>query len=240
MRSSIKFILKIFTGLLILTIIIFLILFLKNLYDIKTGKLNIEDYQNDFSKIDSTETLSIEELTINYKTLITGNFPSYGAEDPELTIIEFGSFSCPYSKQVSNTIRKMMLKYKDNVKFIYRDFPIDELYPDSSALALAGKCANEQNKFWAFHDKMFSNQDINYYESAIQSGLNGDKFVQCIKAQTYKNQIIKDLEDGLNSGVRGTPTFFFIKKGSETEPAMQEGVIPEDVFDNIINKLLNL
>jgi len=234
MKAGIKFILKIFAILFGAILLIFLILFLKNLYDIKTGKLIIENFTE--SKQENTS----QKQDIDYKKLISEDSAFYGAKDPKLTIIEFGSFSCPYSKQVSDTIRKMMLKYKDDVKFIYRDFPIDELYPDSSALSLAGKCANEQEKFWPFHDKMFSNKNTNYYENAVQSGLNETQFIQCIKSQTYEKQILKDLEDGLTSGVRGTPTFFFIKKGFEEEPAIAEGVIPEDIFENIINKLLNL
>jgi len=133
-----------------------------------------------------------------------------------------------------------MLKYKDSVKFIYRDFPLDDVYPDSSSLGMAGRCADEQGKFWAFHDKMFGSDIKNSYAAAIQIGADGERLLGCVRQQKYLSSLEKDLLDGLNSGVRGTPTFFFIKKGAENEPLRVEGAIPQNVLEELISKLLEV
>ncbi|MCG2694059.1 DsbA family protein [Candidatus Parcubacteria bacterium] len=232
MNSSGKFILKLLGILLILGLVIFLIQVGKYYFQIKTGTISGEN-SGGFSAIKA----DTEQPKYNAEEIISADAPSFGTDIPDLTIIEFGSFSCPSSKEVSSVARNLMLEYKDKIKFIYRDFPIDELYPESSALALIGKCANEQNMFWQLHDKLYqSNADP---QTAIkQIALDESKFWACVSAKKYVSQIESDLFAGLNNGVRGTPTFFFIKKGYEDKPIRVEGAIPKETFEGIIEKLL--
>ncbi len=202
-------------------------------YKIKTGKISPAYHFSAAKKTSGATALSAAEI-LNSKA------PFYGSADPQLTIVEFGNFSCPYSKEEAPVARKMMMKYKSQIKFIYRDYPMDDIYPDSSALALAGKCAAEQNTFlfWAVHDKFYGAATPDAQSAGSQTGLDKNKFSDCMTKQKYLSDLNKDLYDGYKNGVEGTPTFFFIKKGVESQPLRVEGAIPKATFEQIIQNLL--
>ncbi len=73
-----------------------------------------------------------------------------GAAKPKITIVEFADFSCAYCKNSFTNIREISLKYKKDVKIIFRDYPA---YEYSLDLAMAARCAGEQGLFWLMHDK---------------------------------------------------------------------------------------
>lgn len=204
-------------------------------YKIKTGKISLS-YAGHFSAAKK----SFSAAKINATEILNAKSPSFGAAAPELTIVEFGNFACPYSKEAAPMVREVMIKYKDRVKFIYRDYPMDDIHPDSSALALAGKCAAEQNNvmFWAVHDKFYGAAAANAQLAASQIGLDKNKFSECLEKQKYLADLNRDLYDGYKNGVGGTPTFFFIKKGLESQPLKVQGAMPKDAFEQIINNLL--
>jgi protein-disulfide isomerase len=202
-----------------------------NVYKIKTGKLI--PFEENISHLNG---VAIKPPQIKTEEIINASAPYFGTKDPVLTIVEFGNFACHYSQEVSPTARAMMLKYKDKIKFIYRNFPLDDIYPDSSLLSLAGDCAAEQNNFWAMHDKMYQTASPSPSLLAAQIGLDAAKFNNCMTQKKYADAIARDFTDGYKNGVAGTPTFFFIKK--DIAPIMIPGVIPQDVFEKIINQLI--
>ncbi len=161
--------------------------------------------------------------------------PALGPKEAELTIVEFADFGCPYSREASTSIRALALTYGDRVRYIYRDFPISELHPDAVLAAEAGGCANAQGKFWAFHDMMFQNQsDLSrgaLREYARSIGMDVPRLDQCLSVGTYRNEVLSDIQDGMDAGVVGTPTFFF--NGRRVE-----GVLPLETFRQIIEAFL--
>ena len=186
------------------------------------------------------KTLSQELLTeINtYKTVepnpaITGtNNYWFGSSKPKITIVEFADFSCPLCKNSFPNIREIGLKYKNDVKIIFRDFP---LYENSINLALATRCAGEQGLFWLMHDKLFVQQDKFSLEElpnlANQIGADVNKFNDCLKNEKYLNNIKKDYSDAQVLEVTGTPTWFI--NGYKIS-----GDIPNDLFIQIIEELM--
>lgn len=141
--------------------------------------------------------------------------PSLGSTDAKLTIVEFADFGCPYSYDASSAIRALSLTYGDRIRFVYRDFPLTDLHPDAEMAAEAGECVREQdaNKFWAYHDLLFQNQTdlsrtaLRGYAQSV--GVNISKFDQCLASGRYRQEVLNDLQDGIDAGVVGTPTFFF-------------------------------
>lgn len=157
-----------------------------------------------------------------------------GSPDAKITIVEFADFECPYCQKSFSKIREISLKYRNNVKIIYRDYP---LHDNSINLAMASRCAGEQGLFWVMHDKLFQNQgstsEDNISLFAEQIGADIERFKKCQTEQKYITAIQKDYADGQKLGIRGTPTWFI--NGYKIE-----GDIPYSSFINTIEKLIQI
>ncbi len=172
--------------------------------------------------------------------------PVLGKEDAKVTIIEFVDFQCPpcatFQFGAGAVIYEQYIK-KGLVKLVNKHFPL--LGEESFLAAYASECANEQGKFWQYHDYLFdqtaktigensgtfsSSNLVNYAE---QVGLNKDKFAVCLNSEKYKNRIVRDVKDGKDVGVTGTPTIFINGKKVEGSAKLQEY---QKAIDDILNK----
>lgn len=155
-----------------------------------------------------------------------------GSANGKITIVEFGDFACPHCEEAFSTVRQIGLKYKNDIKLIWRDYPVVADY--SAILALAGRCAGEQGLFWPMYDKLFQNQGVSTVkelnELANQIGADTTRFNNCLTQEKYLTKIQKDLSDGQSFGISGTPVFFI--NGYKVE-----GAIPYDTFVKIIEEL---
>lgn len=155
-----------------------------------------------------------------------------GSASAKITVVEFGDFACPVCLQAFPTVREISSKYKNDIKFIWRDYPVVQDYSD--LLALAGRCAGEQGLFWPIHDKLFQNQGVDQPDQlaalANQVGADLIKFKNCFNQQKYLPQIQKDLEAGQSFDIAGTPTYFI--NGYKLA-----GDVPLDIFVKIIEEL---
>lgn len=163
------------------------------------------------------------------------NDPSIGKKDAKITIVEFADFGCPYSKEAAQIVRVMAKQYPDSVRVVFRDFPIEELHPGSTIAAQAGGCAEEQGKFWEYHDAVFASNEplgVEMISSVAENiGLDLKQFAKCVDSNYYANAVESDILDGTKAGVIGTPTFFF--NGQKVE-----GSIPFTVFTQILDAML--
>ena len=157
--------------------------------------------------------------------LVTANLedddPFIGPKEAKAVIVEFSDFQCPACKAAEPTVKKVLADFKDRVRLVYRDFPLDmgcnpalqrQLHPFACKAALAANCANEQGKFWAYHDVLFERQpafsDENLKKYAADLGLVSTQFDACLYSSKHLDEIKKDLADGSSLGIQGTPTFF--------------------------------
>ncbi|USN53296.1 MAG: DsbA family protein [Candidatus Nomurabacteria bacterium] len=169
--------------------------------------------------------------------LVGENDPSLGPADAAVTIVEFGDYQCPYCKEVFPTVRQLMNTYSGQIRFVFRDYPVTEAHPLALFAAEAGQCAWEQgsNQYWSLHDRMFIGQDEMTQENILAwarlAGVKEDEFTSCITSGKYENEILDDFSDGLDLGVRGTPTFFV--NGRKIE-----GALPFATFQQLIEGLL--
>ena len=151
-----------------------------------------------------------------------GKLPFLGNENAKVTVVEFSDFQCPFCKQYfDNTASQLSDAYikTGKIKFYYRNYPLTSIHPNAQKAAEAGECANEQGKFWDYHDLLFQDQDtwapmsaadavnafVNY---AGQVGMDTDQFKSCLDSDKYKNAVATDTADGNKVQVDGTPTFF--------------------------------
>lgn len=148
-----------------------------------------------------------------------GHFPMMGKSDAKVTIVEFADFRCPFCQQFFlNTEPQIIKDYVDTgkAKIYFRQYPF--LGPASNVAADAAECANDQGKFWPFHDYLYKNQpaesDTSMYNTdgltkiATSLGMNGNTFRTCLDGKKDDAKANQDLTEGQKAGVTGTPAFF--------------------------------
>jgi protein-disulfide isomerase len=125
--------------------------------------------------------------------------------------------------------------YGDQVRFVYRDFPLDSIHANARPAAEAANCANEQGVFWDYHDKLFSMElglsPDAYQEYASQLDLDEEAFQECIESGRYQQEVQSDFEFAANLGVRSTPTFFI-------NGIAVVGAQPFEIFQQVIEREL--
>ncbi len=161
----------------------------------------------------------------------TADDPKLGSDTAKVSIVEFGDFECPFCRQSFVILKDLLAKYGNKIRFQFRDFPNTSIHPRAMASALAARCANEQGRFWEYHDLLYINQerllDEDLATYATQIGLDRAAFDECFATQRYAADVRADAADGEALGVEGTPTWFI--NGRRVE-----GVIPFDVFEKIV------
>ena len=147
-----------------------------------------------------------------------GNLPALGNKDAKVKVVEFADFQCPFCEQWFSQVMPQLKKdYIDTGKiaFYWRDYPF--LGQESNYAASAARCANDQGKFWDFHDYLYTHQGQensgafskdNLKQFAATMGLNTDQFNSCLDADKFSKDYQTDLSDGQKAGVNGTPTVF--------------------------------
>lgn len=157
--------------------------------------------------------------------------PSLGDDDAPIVVVEFLDFECPFCAAEFPIIREMVTKYPDQIKYIVRDFPLEDLHPGATLAAQASECAHEQNRYWAYHDKLFQNQQEFTQEVLVdlasQVGLEVQDFQQCLEQERYLAEVLEDFQDGIDAGALGTPTFF-------VNGYKLQGVVPQDAWEKIV------
>jgi predicted DsbA family dithiol-disulfide isomerase/Skp family chaperone for outer membrane proteins len=142
----------------------------------------------------------------------TAGFPVRGAANAPVTIVEFSDFECPYCGGLFPTLKQVEKNYPQQVRIVYRQFPLANIHPHAQKAAEASLCANDQQKFWDFHDSMFSNQSelsvADLKQRAMDLKLDTKVFNQCLDSGKYAPAIQADIQEGARNGVSGTPALF--------------------------------
>jgi protein-disulfide isomerase len=154
---------------------------------------------------------------ISYKPIKIDD-PVIGLDNASVTIVEYTDFQCSYCAQFhSTTYQQIKDEFIDTgkVKFMFKDFPITQLYPFSEKAAEAANCAYEQDKFWEYHDMLYMKQAEwtrvgipKMKDYAQQLGLNITSFDLCLDSGVMRAKVLNDLTEGRGAGVTGTPSFF--------------------------------
>ena len=175
-----------------------------------------------------------------------------GDKDAPVEIIEFSDFQCPFCRKFwTETFDQLKTNYIDTgkVKLVYRDFPLESLHPMAQKSAEAAECADDQGKFWEYHDKMYGEQNIidsgsvegpvkgtaqytvdDLKKWAKDIGLDSSEFDACLDDGKYEDEVNKDFQDGGSAGVQGTPSFFINGKqlsGAQPYSAFQAAIESE-------------
>ncbi len=149
-----------------------------------------------------------------------------GAADAKVTIIEYSDTECPFCKRFHPTMQRIVEEYPDDVRWVYRHFPLEALHSQALKEAEALECAGEQGRFWELTDKVYevtpSNDGLDLEtlpELAKQSGVADiSKFEQCLESGKYAKAVEEDLADAQAAGGRGTPYSLIIDPDGEARP----------------------
>jgi protein-disulfide isomerase len=135
-----------------------------------------------------------------------------GAPHAVATVVEYGDFECPNCKQAQPAVKMLLERFAGRLRFVFRHFPLEEVHPHALAAAQAAECAGGQGKFWEMHDLLFANQDhlkvAQLRDYAGRLGLDMARYVAEMDDQVHLQRVREQLQSGLDSGVRATPTFF--------------------------------
>ncbi|MCB9799817.1 MAG: thioredoxin domain-containing protein [Candidatus Omnitrophica bacterium] len=138
--------------------------------------------------------------------------PSKGPADAPVTMVTFSDFHCPFCSRLAPTLEKVVEKYPGKVRLVFRHFPLS-FHAGSDQTHAATECANEQSKFWQFHDILFADMKADRSAAGLKAiaqkaGLDMSKFDVCVSSNRNKSVVDADIAAGTKAGVRGTPATF--------------------------------
>jgi protein-disulfide isomerase len=140
-----------------------------------------------------------------------GNAPVKGPKNAPVTVVAFSDFQCPFCSRAVPTLKEIEDKYKGKVRIAFKNLPLD-FHNNAKPAAEASLAANEQGKFWEYHDKLFANQQQldrpSLEKYAQELGLNMTKFKLAMDSGKFRKQVEDDAKQGAAVGASGTPTFF--------------------------------
>lgn len=169
-------------------------------------------------------------------TQMVNDDPYLGEADAPIVIVEFSAYACPYcGRHFQQTFAPLLENYGQYIRYVYRDFP--SINPNVSfPAAMAANCANEQGKFWQYHDTLLNNQSLlapaYFVQVAEELGMDMDSFNSCFDDQKYYEEVNTDFYDGMALGISGTPSFYINGK-------FYSGAQPYQFFERVIQRELN-
>ena len=168
----------------------------------------------------------VDVNSIDTKKILSANAQSgniadhvFGKADSKIILVEYGDFQCPTCGTTHPIIKPLTEKYKDQIAFVFRNFPLPTLHPNARAAAAAVEAAGLQGKYWDMHNKLFESQSAwgtlsandrgGYFTNAAKElGLNVDKFNTDVASTDVTKKINFDQALGKKDKVSGTPTVF--------------------------------
>ncbi|MGL1903833.1 MAG: thioredoxin domain-containing protein [Fibrobacterales bacterium] len=158
-----------------------------------------------------------------------GTSPVMGAKDPKITIVEFSDFQCPYCARATEQVQRIMEKYPEQVRLVFKHFPLS-FHKKAPAAHAASMAAHNQGKFFEYRNALapqYKNlSEATFIDVAKKIGLNMEQFKKDMVLNAASNAVIKaDMALGSSVGVRGTPSFYI--NGKKHTKAMSLGVIAQ-------------
>ena len=164
---------------------------------------------------------------------VVGNSPRKGAEDPTALVFEFSDFQCPFCAQSAPVVRELIEKHGDSVLVVFKHLPLAAIHPEAVPAARASWAAEQQGKFWEYHDALFANQgslgDELYVQLAEDLGLDIDRFNQDRSSPEALTAIEADLALAREFQFSSTPTFMVNDLIIPGVPSLE---LFEQVFDH--------
>jgi protein-disulfide isomerase/uncharacterized membrane protein len=190
----------------------------------------------------------IEEMKIGKWRLIEERTPWVGAEQPDLVVVEFSDYECPFCKTAHLNVHKALEKYKGRMRLYHRHLPLDQscnrflkkpYHAHACTAAKAAICARQQGKFWKMNHLLFLNKGSHHGEAleklAKRAGVDLARFFECMKAEETVAEVKRDIEAAFALKPKGTPTFVFV--GPNLKRTVVSGLVEVELFDKLFQAL---
>jgi protein-disulfide isomerase len=135
-----------------------------------------------------------------------------GPPGADLELVMYGDFQCPYCAAAYPILGRVRERLAPRLRFAFRHFPLHEIHPDAQRAAEASEAAAAQGAFWPMHDLLYESRgrlgqaDLLAY--AVELGLDPDHVASDLESSVHAARVQRDLDNGVASGVSGTPGFF--------------------------------
>ncbi len=188
--------------------------------------------------VDTTETIK----TVDKNDYIRGN------PNAPILIVEYSDYDCPFCKEFHGTMKRIMAEFgaEGKVGWVYRQFPIADLHPNSPKISKAALCVGDiggNDAFWRFSDLIFENRSFDQFtlvtklpSYAKDAGVNINDYKKCMEKPDMEEAVTNSLKDGIKMGIKGTPHVVIIAGG---EAEQIDGSISYVVLKDIINNFLD-
>jgi Na+/H+ antiporter NhaA len=135
-----------------------------------------------------------------------------GALDAPVTLVEYGDYQCPYCGQAEDVIRELLFSFGDELRYVWRHLPLNDVHPSAQLAAEAAEAAAAQGAFWPMHDALLAHQDellpVHLRRRAEDLGLDVERFRDELRRREHLPRVGEDVASADASSVAGTPTFF--------------------------------
>ena len=159
------------------------------------------------------------------------NRPEMGSDDGPVTVVEFSDFLCPFCAKAAKYLKLAASSNHDSARFVFRHYPLDtscnrnlrsNVHPGACLLAEGSACADEQNRFWEYHDIAFEtkgkiSQPV-VMDIASDIGLDLSAFKSCLNSGRGLRVVEDDINAAIQAGVKSTPTLFINGRGLRGVP----------------------
>ncbi|HVM90658.1 MAG TPA: thioredoxin domain-containing protein [Verrucomicrobiae bacterium] len=192
--------------------------------------LQPQDATGTLQEIDETQTLTAAPSVSAVDSLDHVR----GSANAKVTVITYSDFACPFCQRMDPDLDHLLTDFPNDVRLVYREFPLAEVHPSAQSAAEAAECAAEvggNDAFWQMHDKLMLNPALQnrdgYLSFASQIGLDGTAFATCIDTHAQAGRVQRDLDSGRAADVNGTPTSFI--NGEKLEGAVEYSMLKDAV-----------
>jgi protein-disulfide isomerase len=155
-----------------------------------------------------------------------------GSPDAPVVLVEYGDFECPHCSAAYGVVKKLEKDLPDTLAVVFRQFPLVNVHPHAELAAEAAEAAGAQGRFWRMHDVLFEHQDAlapaDLMKYAAALNLDGNRFASDLSGHVFLSKIQDDMKGGLQSGVKGTPTFFIngvLHRGGHDEASLLASIM---------------
>lgn len=173
-----------------------------------------------------TSKNKIDVSSVNLNSVLSANEQSgdiadhvFGKKDSKVVLVEYGDFQCPGCGNAHPTVKKLSERYKDQIAFVFRNFPLTNIHPNARAAAATAEAAGLQGKYWEMHNRLFesqnawgtlnSNERTDFFKVyAKELSLDGEKFENDLVGEQVNKKINYDRALAAKANVTSTPSFF--------------------------------